>query len=315
MYLNLINQICRLLNSDGDLMSNMNMVLITLQEYLPIRNPCLLIRDNIMNKYFIHLAPEISEDEKSKWNRKTAHEPVLSDLILQHEMILFPDERDFLKLPCPVLEDGLQKITIIKPVTYQQQNLPLCILNVIVTQASIVKESKQIISFIADMLAMSMIAKGIPLVEIHDFVGETGKPPCVIDDIVGKSENLKQVAEIIKRISSSRTNVLIFGESGTGKELIAKAIHNNSLHRKTPFISVNCAALSENLLESELFGHEKGAFTGAVNVRKGRFELADGGTLFLDEIGSTSLGFQAKILRVLQEGEFERMGGDKNNKC
>jgi Nif-specific regulatory protein len=103
---------------------------------------------------------------------------------------------------------------------------------------------------------------------------------------------------------------LVRGESGTGKELIAKAIHELSPRAKGPFIKINCAALPESVLESELFGHEKGAFTGALNARKGRFELADKGTLFLDEIGEISPAFQAKLLRVLQEQEFERVGGN-----
>jgi Nif-specific regulatory protein len=115
-------------------------------------------------------------------------------------------------------------------------------------------------------------------------------------------------------VAKSHSPVLLRGESGTGKELIAKAIHELSLRASGPFIKVNCAALPETVLESELFGHEKGAFTGAINSRKGRFELADKGTLFLDEIGEISPAFQAKLLRVLQEQEFERVGGNKTIK-
>ncbi|RKY90695.1 MAG: two-component system response regulator [Ignavibacteriae bacterium] len=129
--------------------------------------------------------------------------------------------------------------------------------------------------------------------------------------IIGKSKKMKEVFEVISLAAPSDATILILGESGTGKELIANAIHQNSNRKDKPFIKVNCAALPENLLESELFGHEKGAFTGAVNRRQGRFELADGGTLFLDEIGDMTLSTQAKILRVLQEGEFERVGGEK----
>ena len=276
-----------------------------------MRNPCLLIRDNIINKYFIDLAPEISESEKNRWNRQTTNLPNSPALKLQHEMILYPDEPDFLELPSPELQSDEHIATIIQPVTYQQQHLPLCILSTMVTKVDDINDIARIIKFIGDMLAVSMIARGFPVIEIQDSFQQQQTTPKIIDDIVGQSEKLKQVANIIKRIAASKTNVLIYGESGTGKELIARAIHNNSLHRKAPFIGVNCAALSENLLESELFGHEKGAFTGAATTRKGRFELADGGTLFLDEIGDTSLGFQAKILRVLQEGQFERLGGTR----
>jgi Nif-specific regulatory protein len=130
-----------------------------------------------------------------------------------------------------------------------------------------------------------------------------------IAGIVGESAALRSVLEKIRIVARSQTSVLLRGESGTGKELFARALHDLSLRKEQPFITLNCAALSESVLESELFGHEKGAFTGANNQRKGRFELADKGTLFLDEIGEISGSFQAKLLRVLQLGEFERVGG------
>jgi Nif-specific regulatory protein len=133
-------------------------------------------------------------------------------------------------------------------------------------------------------------------------------------NIVGHTPVMRRVFEQVRQVAKWNTTVLIRGESGTGKELIANAIHYNSPRASGIFVKLNCAALPDNLLESELFGHEKGAFTGAVTQRKGRFEQADGGTLFLDEIGEISPAFQAKLLRVLQEGEFERVGGLKTIK-
>ncbi|MFO7666568.1 MAG: sigma-54 dependent transcriptional regulator [Desulfobacterales bacterium] len=130
-------------------------------------------------------------------------------------------------------------------------------------------------------------------------------------NLIGKSKVMLNVFETIRKISPSSATVLIEGESGTGKELVAKSIHFNSPRRDKPFIAVNCSALAENLLESELFGHEKGAFTGAISMKKGRFELADGGSLFLDEISELSQGLQVKLLRALQERTFERVGGVK----
>ncbi|TDV15760.1 nif-specific transcriptional activator NifA [Paraburkholderia caballeronis] len=130
-----------------------------------------------------------------------------------------------------------------------------------------------------------------------------------LDQVVGVSEPMRRIFEQVHQVAPARTTVLLRGESGTGKEVIARAIHRLSPRREQAFVSVNCAALTESLLESELFGHEKGAFTGAQGQRKGRFELAHGGTLFLDEIGDISPSFQAKLLRVLQEREFERVGG------
>jgi two-component system NtrC family response regulator len=129
--------------------------------------------------------------------------------------------------------------------------------------------------------------------------------------MVGKSRHMQHVYELIEKVAPTPSSVLVTGESGTGKELVAKAIHFNSPRADKPFVTVNCAALADNLLESELFGHEKGAFTGAVAMRKGRFELADTGTLFLDEIGEIPLALQAKLLRAIQEKRFERVGGTK----
>ncbi|MCR8547444.1 nif-specific transcriptional activator NifA [Salipiger sp. P9] len=139
-------------------------------------------------------------------------------------------------------------------------------------------------------------------------------PPISLDGIIGDSPAISEVIAQLRRVAPTRTPVLLRGESGTGKELFARAVHTQSDRSRGPFIRVNCAALSETLLESELFGHEKGAFTGANALKKGRFELADGGTLFLDEIGEISATFQSKLLRVLQEGEFERVGGTRTLK-
>ena len=130
-------------------------------------------------------------------------------------------------------------------------------------------------------------------------------------DIIGSSQAIKNVFSLIDKVAGKGSTVLLLGESGTGKELVARAIHRKSNRAEKSFIKVNCGVLNESLLESELFGHEKGAFTGAVKLKKGRFELADTGTLFLDEIGDVSPAMQVKLLRVLQEGEFERVGGEK----
>ncbi len=132
--------------------------------------------------------------------------------------------------------------------------------------------------------------------------------------MVGKSPAMKKILDLAEQVASTDASVLIEGESGTGKELIASLIHYNSRRSNAPFIKINCAAFAEGVLESELFGHERGAFTGAVAARKGRFEMADGGTLFLDEIGDLPVSAQVKLLRFLQERTFERVGGNKTHK-
>jgi two-component system nitrogen regulation response regulator NtrX len=129
--------------------------------------------------------------------------------------------------------------------------------------------------------------------------------------IIGRSDKIKQILRLIQRIGPTESRVLISGENGTGKELVAKAVHRASKRNDQPFVEVNCAAIPTELIESELFGHEKGAFTGATSMRVGKFQQADGGTLFLDEVGDMSPATQAKVLRVLEEGRFERVGGNK----
>ncbi len=152
------------------------------------------------------------------------------------------------------------------------------------------------------------------LAEERDSLRRTVRQRHGFDNMVGHSDPMRRVFEQIRMVAKWPTTVLIRGETGTGKELIANAIHYNSPRARGPYVRLNCASLPENLLESELFGHEKGSFTGAVSSRKGRFEMADGGTLFLDEIGDISPAFQAKLLRVLQEGELERVGGSRTVK-
>ncbi|MEJ2645477.1 MAG: nif-specific transcriptional activator NifA [Gammaproteobacteria bacterium] len=152
------------------------------------------------------------------------------------------------------------------------------------------------------------------LADERDQLRRTVRGEYGFDNVVGHTPAMRKVFEQVRQVAKWNTTVLIRGESGTGKELIAHAIHYNSSRASNAFVKLNCAALPDTLLESELFGHEKGAFTGATTQRKGRFEQADGGTLFLDEVGEISGAFQAKLLRVLQEGEFERVGGTRTLK-
>lgn len=140
------------------------------------------------------------------------------------------------------------------------------------------------------------------------------RPSTLFRSLVGNSAAIRHVRKLVEQVASSNANVLILGESGTGKEVVARNLHYNSGRRDAPFVPINCGAIPIDLLESELFGHEKGAFTGAITTRQGRFEMAEGGTLFLDEIGDMSLNMQVKLLRVLQERCFERVGSSKSIK-
>lgn len=183
------------------------------------------------------------------------------------------------------------------------------------------QEYRRLISIVASMIAFDVKARRQASLErrsmeaehlrLRSALGEQFRP----ENIIGNSNAMRKVYERIHQVSQSDATVLIRGESGTGKELVASAIHYSSLRASKPFIRVNCSALNEQLIESELFGHERGAFTGALNTRKGRIEEAEGGTLFLDEIGDVSLSTQVKLLRVIQEREFERVGNSRTLKA
>jgi len=158
-------------------------------------------------------------------------------------------------------------------------------------------------------LAIQQAAEKFSLIKERRQLSEALAKKYRFENLVGSSGRMQEVFSLIAKVANSNASILIQGESGTGKELVARAIHYNSLRREGPFITVNCAAIPRELMESELFGHVKGSFTGAIADKKGKFELANGGTIFLDEIGDLDISLQAKILRALQEREFERVGG------
>ena len=186
--------------------------------------------------------------------------------------------------------------------------------------AHLLGERSRFMEMVANLIAQSVeMLRGVEqrqrdLTEERDQLKQTLRKNYGFDNIIGHTPAMLRVFDLVRQVAKWNTTVLIRGESGTGKEVIANAIHYHFACAGGPFIKLNCAALPDNLLESELFGHEKGAFSGAVNQRKGRFELANQGTIFLDEIGEISPSFQAKLLRVLQEGEFERVGGSQTLK-
>jgi len=183
------------------------------------------------------------------------------------------------------------------------------------------KEDVRLLLIIASMIAQAVkLRQGVQeerrkLIDEDNRLREKLKERFRPDNIIGNSNVMQNVFNLIAQVAESSANVLIRGESGTGKELVANAIHYNSLRDSKPFIKVNCAALPETIVESELFGHEKGSFTGALKTRKGRFEMASGGTIFLDEVGDFSPATQIKLLRFLQEREFERLGGNETIKA
>ena len=212
--------------------------------------------------------------------------------------------------------DGFETLTRIKEI---RPNLPVIIMTAFGTLQAAVQAMKRgaydhiTKPFDFDELLI-LVRRAF---EVHDLTEQVARmeggrgQAFDFEGVVGLCPAMQQIFKLVGKMASSDLTVLIRGESGTGKELLARAIHYNSRRLARPFVAVNCAAIPRDLLESELFGHEKGAFTGASALRRGKFELAEGGTLFLDEIGDMDLGLQAKILRVLQERQFERVGGER----
>ncbi|MEI7346764.1 nif-specific transcriptional activator NifA [Dickeya chrysanthemi] len=215
---------------------------------------------------------------------------------------LYDYELPFIGVPLLGIEQQPIGVLAAQPMARYEERLPACT-RFLETVASLVVQTVR--------LMRAPQRDGEPPSVVNRPAACKTPRPFGFDNMVGTSAAMRQTLEIIRQVSRWDTTVLVRGESGTGKELVANAIHYNSPRAAAPFVKFNCAALPDNLLESELFGHEKGAFTGAVRQRKGRFELADGGTLFLDEIGESSASFQTKLLRILQEGEMERVGGDE----
>lgn len=210
--------------------------------------------------------------------------------------------------------DGLELLKRIKKISPDTQVIVMTAFGTIETAVSAMKEGAfYYVNKPVDLEELSVILKKAS--ETHSLLAENRYFKDQLEEkfkdttIVGESKPIKEVLSVITKVAKSDTTVLIRGESGTGKELVARAIHNLSDRANQKFIAISCAALPESLLESELFGYERGAFTGAMRRKEGRFELADGGTLFLDEIGDISLEMQVKLLRVIEGQEFERLGG------
>jgi Nif-specific regulatory protein len=217
-------------------------------------------------------------------------------------------------------EDGEMSFICV-PVTLGSEVVGTLAVDLAFEESAVLAEDERVLAIVSSMIANDVKARRTAAVQrealeaenlrLRDALGERFRP----DNIVGNSKRMREVYMRIHQVAASDTTVLLRGESGTGKELVASAIHYSSPRAMKPFVKVNCAALSEGLLESELFGHEKGAFTGAVSARIGRIEEADGGTLFLDEIGDFSPAVQVKLLRVLQEKEYQRVGSNKTLKA
>lgn len=321
--LTLLFDISQILDQNMDLNKVINPVLESIAENMDLNRGTLTLLNRQTGDIFIEAAYGLSEEEKRKGIYKLG-EGVTGKVVQSGQPIVIDDitkDPNFLNRTGTRKGADKRKLAFVcVPIKTGKETLGAFSVDRIITEDTILDEDVRLLSIIASMVARAVKLRQKAQEEKQKLLEENTRLQRQLeekfqpDNIIGRSQAMQEVYGLIAQVSKSDATVIVRGESGTGKELVASALHFNSLRSNQPFIKVNCAALPESIIESELFGHEKGAFTGAVNTRKGRFELADNGTIFLDEIGELSPVLQVKLLRVLQEREIERVGGIKTIK-
>ncbi len=320
--LSALYEISKLLGASLNLKANLRGVMKVLAEYLDMKRGTVALRSN--DDVSIFVAHGMSEDAVRSGRYKLG-EGIIGRVAKLGSPIVIPnigDEPLFLNKTGVRVNLKKENIAFLcVPIKFKNEVLGvLSVDRLFGSKAVSFEQDLRLLKIIASLIAQSVRLYLEIEREREAFFQEKEnlkrqlKGRYRVENIVGQSDSMQEVFEAIHRVAPSKANVILRGESGTGKELIANAIHYMSPRAKGAFIKFNCASIPEGLLESELFGHEKGAFTGAMAMRKGRFELADRGTIFLDEIGDLPVILQPKILRVLQEREFERVGGEKTIK-
>ena len=319
----LFYKISKALNEHLNLEESLYKVLDILSEFMEMRHGSISILNRLTGEISIQIAHGIPKSAILKGKYKLG-EGITGKTIQTGKPIIIPKiskEPRFLNKTATRKRTAGQELSFIcVPVKKGEKIIGAVSVDKIYDEAYSLEDGKKIMSVVATMIATHVINLEIINVEKERLKKENKRLQDELEtkykfkNIIGKSNKMREVFRMISQVSRSNTTVLIRGESGTGKELVANSIHYNSLRSKQPFIKLNCAALPATLIESELFGHEKGAFTGAISQKHGRFELAHNGTIFLDEIGSIDIEAQVKLLRVLQEKEFERVGGHRTIK-
>jgi Nif-specific regulatory protein len=314
----LLYEISKALNVSLDLKKSLYEVLDILSRSMGMERGTITILNSMRNEIHIEVAHGLSRAAMARGKYKLG-EGITGRVIETGKALLVPkisEEPLFLNRTATrkaVHDKELSFICV--PVKKGSQVVGALSVDRPFEESYFLKDGERLLSIIATMIAQHVINLETIQFEKDQLREENQRLQLElsnkfrITNIIGNSNKMREVFQMISQVSKSNATVLIRGESGTGKELVANAIHYNSLRSKSPFVKVNCAALPSNLIESELFGHEKGAFTGAIRQKRGKFELAHKGTVFLDEIGSVGMDVQVKLLRVLQEKEFERVGG------
>jgi Nif-specific regulatory protein len=320
----LLYEITKALNENLDLKKSLYKVLDILSNSMNMHRGTITILDPFKNEINIEVAHGISKRTAESVKYKIG-EGITGRVIETGKSLSIPkisEEPLFLNRTASRKKSLDQEMSFIcVPVKKGKQVIGAFSVDIPYNPSYDLKKGQKLLSVMATMLARHVINLETIRLEKDQLREENRRlrneleNKYRITDIIGNSNKMREVYQMISQVSRSTATVLIRGESGTGKELVANSIHYNSLRAKSPFVKVNCAALPSNLIESELFGHEKGAFTGAINKKLGKFELAHKGTIFLDEIGAIGVDVQVRLLRILQEKEFERVGGHRTIKC
>jgi Nif-specific regulatory protein len=319
--LNLLLEISTLLNKRArDLKESLSAVTEMLAKYLSAERVILTILNRSNAQISIEVAYGLTSEEQNRGIYRIG-EGIIGKVVETGKPLVIPkisEESGFLNKTQTAVKMGTNDVSFIcVPIKEENEIVGTLSIHRIYNQHITFAEDARILSIIGSMIAQAVRIRQEYAEEIERLQEENTKLHVELKErirpanIIGNSGKMQAVFELIEKVAPTNATVLIRGESGVGKELIADALHYNSLRKNRPFIKVNCAALPESLIESELFGHEKGAFTGANALRKGRFEAAEGGTIFLDEIGDLPASTQVKLLRILQEREFERLGSTK----
>jgi len=311
-------EVSKVLNSSFELEKNLSRTMNVLGDFLEMERGSVFLLDHFTKELRIVAAHGLTKEQIERGKYKIG-EGIVGRVLEKGSPMVIPnvgEEPLFLnKTGSRIGKNGISFLCV--PIKFKGESIGVLSADRIFKDKAItVDEDIRVLEIIASIIAQYVILwkhykesekerENLKL----ELKGRYSLP-----NIIGSSDKMQSVFEAVHRVANSKATVLLYGESGTGKELIAKAIHYMSSRAKLPFVKFNCASIPEGLLESELFGHERGAFTGAINARKGRFELANGGTILLDEVGDLPVNLQPKILRVLQEREFERVGGERTIK-
>jgi Nif-specific regulatory protein len=311
-------EVSKVLNSSFDLEKNLSRTMHVLGDFLEMERGSVFLLDDNTKELRIVAAHGLTKEQIEKGKYKIG-EGIVGRVLERGSPLVIPDvgeEPLFLnKTGSRMKRSGISFLCI--PIKFKGESIGVLSADRIFKDRDItIDEDIRVLEIVASIIAQYVILwkHYRESEQERENLRLELKGRYSLPNVIGCSDKMQEVSEAAHRVANSKATVLLYGESGTGKELIAKAIHYMSPRAKGPFMRFNCASIPEGLLESELFGHEKGAFTGAIAARKGRFELANGGTILLDEVGDLPINLQPKILRVLQEREFERVGGERTIK-